>query len=87
LSYHKFPGEPWPQSEFRTHKVTLVHGEEVELELAERGVCLSNPMWVREIRQRSQSGTQSSILCTDYRSVRTLVSGKLLQIYARTLQY
>ena len=71
LSYHKFPGEPWPQSEFRTQKVTLVHGEEVELELAERGVCLSNGMWVREIRQRSQSGTQSSILCTDYRSEAT----------------
>jgi hypothetical protein len=67
LSYHKFPGEAWPQSEFRTCKVTLVHGEEVEMELAERGVCLSNGMWVREIRQRSASGAQSSILCTDYR--------------------
>ena len=22
LSYRKFPGEPWPQNEFRTHKVT-----------------------------------------------------------------
>ena len=71
LSYHKFPGEPWPQSEFRTHKVTLVHGEEVDMELAERGVCLSNGMWVREIRQRSEGGTQSSILCTDYRSEAT----------------
>ena len=71
LSYRKFPGVPCPQSEFRTQKVTLVHGEEVELELAERGVCLSNGMWVREIRQRSQSGTQSSILCTDYRSEAT----------------
>jgi len=45
LSYHKFPGEPSPQSEFRTHKVTLVHGEEVDMELAERGICLSNAMW------------------------------------------
>jgi hypothetical protein len=71
LSYHKFPGEPWPQSEFGTHKVTLVHGEEVDMELAERGVCLSNGMWVREIQQRSQGGTQSSILCSDYRSEAT----------------
>ena len=67
LSYHKFPGEAWPPSEFCTCKVTLVHGEEVEMELAERGVCLSNRMWVREIRQRSAGGAQSSILCTDYR--------------------
>jgi hypothetical protein len=67
LSYHKFPGEPWPSSEFSTRKVTLVHGEKVDMELAERGTCLSNGMWVREIRQRSAGGTQSSILCTDYR--------------------
>ena len=67
LSYHKFPGDRWPESEFSTRKVRLVHGEEVDMELAERGVCLPNGMWVREIRQRSQSGTQSSILCTDYR--------------------
>jgi hypothetical protein len=67
LSYHKFPGEPWPLSEFRTRKVTLVHGEEVQMDLAERGVCLSNGLWVREIRQRSEGGSQSSILCTDYR--------------------
>jgi len=52
LSYHKFPGEAWPQSEFCPRTVTLVHGQPVDLELAERGVCLSNGMWVREIRQR-----------------------------------
>jgi len=67
LSYHKFPGDPWPETEFRTHKVTLVHGQEVEMELAERGTCLSNGLWVREIRRRTANGTQSSIICTDYR--------------------
>jgi len=77
LSYHKFPGEPWPSSEFGTRKVTLVHGEEVDMELAERGVCLSNGLWVREIRQRSSSGTQSSILCTDYRGDATRVAACL----------
>jgi hypothetical protein len=29
---------------------------------------LSNDLWVREVRQRSESGAQSSILSTDYRS-------------------
>ena len=77
LSYHKFPGEPWPSSEFGTRKVTLVHGEEVDMELAERGACLSNGLWVREIRQRSSSGTQSSILCTDYRGDATRVAACL----------
>jgi hypothetical protein len=68
LSYHKFPGERWPQSEFDPQEVTLVHGEKVTIELAERGTCLTNGLWVRELRQRSASGAQSSILCTDYRA-------------------
>jgi hypothetical protein len=62
------PGEAWPEHEFRTHRVRLVNGEEVSLQLAERGVRLSNDLWVREVRQRSESGAQSSILSTDYRS-------------------
>ena len=68
LTYHKYPGEPWPEPEFRRHKVTLVNGEQVSMELAERGVRLSNDLWVREVRQRSVKGAQSSILSTDYRS-------------------
>ena len=68
LTYHKYPGEDWPQQEFRTQSVRLVNGEEVSLQLAERGVRLSNDLWVREVRQRSESGAQSSILSTDYRS-------------------
>ena len=68
LTYHKYPGEAWPEPEFRTQPVSLVNGEVVQLQLAERGVRLSNGLWVREVRQRSQSGAQSSILSTDYRS-------------------
>jgi hypothetical protein len=48
--------------------VSLVNGEQVSLDLAERGVRLSNNLWVREVRQLSESGAQSSILSTDYRS-------------------
>lgn len=68
LTYHKYPGEAWPEQEFREHQVSLVNGEQVSLQLAERGVRLSNNLWVREVRQRSESGTQSSILSTDYHS-------------------
>ena len=68
LTYHKYPGEDWPEQEFRTLPLRLVNGEEVSLQLAERGVRLSNDLWVREVRQRSESGAQSSILSTDYRS-------------------
>jgi hypothetical protein len=64
LTYHKFPGEPWSEQEFRPHEVSLVNGEEVTMELAERGVQLSNDLWVREVRHLSEKGHQSSILCT-----------------------
>lgn len=66
LSYHKFPGKNWPEHEFSALEVTLVHGEKTILHLAERGTKLSNGLWVREIRERSASGHQTAIICTDY---------------------
>jgi prepilin-type processing-associated H-X9-DG protein len=74
LTYHKFPGEDWPEQEFELSEVTLVHGEKVLMKLAERGVCLSNGLWVREVRRLSESGHQSSILSTDYCSDLTRVT-------------
>jgi len=68
LTYHKHPGENWPEDEFYPHQVTLPSGEKTELKLAERGHCLSNGLWVREIRKLTQKGHQTSIIGTDYRS-------------------
>ena len=65
LTYHKFPGQDWPLAEFAHHSVQLPGGQSVELKLAERGTRLSNGLWVREIRELSATGTQSSILSTD----------------------
>jgi prepilin-type processing-associated H-X9-DG protein len=71
LSYHKFPGDAWPDEEFRSFSVTLGAGEVIEMDLAERGTHLgSKPgerLWVREIRKLNKSGGQTSILSTDYR--------------------
>ncbi len=67
LTYHKFPGEPWPPTEFVPTAVRLLSGEVVTLQLAERGTCLSNGLWVRELRKCSERGQQTAILCTDYR--------------------
>jgi len=68
ITYHKFPGQDWPAAEFVSQELTLANGEQVTLALAERGTCLSNGLWVREIRQREDSGHQVSVLATDYRS-------------------
>lgn len=66
LCYHKFPGPDWPADEFAPHALTLVHGEAVTMDLAERGTCLPNGLWLREVRRRSADGTQISILSSDY---------------------
>jgi hypothetical protein len=66
------------------------------LKLAERGSRLSNGLSVREVRKRSETGRQTSLLSTHYRADYTalaasmlaqLVSGKLLQVHAATLQF
>jgi hypothetical protein len=57
---------PWPQEEFGPHSVELVNGETVQMQLAERGVLLSNGMWVREVRQLETGGNQIAIIATDY---------------------
>ena len=38
------------------------------MRLGERGTRLSSGLWVRELRKLTESGHQTSILCTDYRT-------------------
>jgi hypothetical protein len=83
ITYHKFPEEPWALHEFSRQKVRLVNGEEVELELAERGVCLRNGLWVREVRQREETGHQTAMLSTDYQRP---LSGVAVGLFARWSQ-
>jgi hypothetical protein len=77
LTYHKFPGQPWPLAEFAQHSVQLHSGQNVELQLAERGTRLSNGLWVREVRELSATGTQSSILSTDMRLDLTRIAARM----------
>ena len=76
LTYRKFPGEDWLEREFAPQEVTLVHGEKVTMKLAERGVCLSNGLWMREVRRLNEKGHQTSILSSDYGSDLTRVAPK-----------
>lgn len=68
LTYHKFPKEEWDVSEFEESRVRMPQGNEVKMKLAERGTLLSNGFWVREIRKLTDSGHQTSVLSTDYKS-------------------
>jgi hypothetical protein len=77
LTYHKYPGEDWLETEFSEYTLTLPTGETTQAKLAERGVCLSNKLWVREIRKLTEGGHQTAILATDYQSDLTLIGAKM----------
>jgi len=83
LTYHKYPGEPWPVEEFAPRKVRLHSGEVVERYLAERGTRLRNGLWVREVRILSPGGSQGSILSThrglDLIQIAVLMKGRWSQ--------
>ncbi len=67
LTYHKHPGEKWPEGEFQMQRVKLVSGHVVDMRLAERGSFIGKKIWVREIRKLSESGHQTSVISTNYR--------------------
>jgi hypothetical protein len=77
LTYHKFPGEPWPQEEFAPCQLELAGGEGVTMQLAERGTMLSNRLWVREVRKLSEGGRQTSILSTNYQAGYTVLAASM----------
>lgn len=68
MTYHKYPGQDWSEQEFQPYTVEMPNGQRVEMKLAERGSCLSNKLWVREIRKLTERGHQTALIATDYRS-------------------
>ena len=77
LTYHKYPGTDWPEQEFVPQSVRLISGETVTMHLAERGVYLSKKVWVREIRKRTKSGHQTSILSTNFKADSTILAATM----------
>jgi hypothetical protein len=77
LTYHKYPGDDWLETEFSEHLLTLPTGQTTPVKLAERGVCLSNNLWVREIRKLTEGGHQTAILATDYQSDLALIGASM----------
>ena len=77
LTYHKYPGPAWPEEEFQTSSVCLANGQVVSMRLAERGTCLSNRLWVREIRKLTERGHQTPILATDYLTPKASVAARM----------
>jgi hypothetical protein len=78
INYHKHQDVDWAIEEFVEYSLHIGNANEImTLRLAERGVCLSNGLWVREIRKLSATGHQTSILSTDYRSDLVPIAGRM----------
>jgi hypothetical protein len=76
-TYHKYPGENWPLSEFAERVVELPHGESVRMRLAERGTRLGQNVWVREIRKLTDTEHQVSILTTNFEATITSIAAHM----------
>jgi hypothetical protein len=69
ITYHKYPKDDWPAAEFAEINTTLPGGEQVSLQLAERGSWIGdrkNGLWVREVRKLTTSGHQVSLISTAF---------------------
>ncbi len=71
-TYKKNVTDKWDDAEFSEYTGKLPFGTEKTIELAERGVLLQNKgskkkIWAREIRNKSKSGHQTSIVTTNYK--------------------
>ena len=80
-TYNKNVKEDWAEEEFIEYTEELPDGEKRPILLAERGVLLENKItgkqiWMREVRKKSKSGHQTSILTTNF-----LLSTFLVGVY------
>lgn len=71
-TYKKNVKEKWEDAEFSEYSGTLPFGTQQTIELAERGVLLQSAgskkkIWAREIRKKSESGHQTSIITTNFK--------------------
>lgn len=67
LTYHRYPQQDWPLTEFKAQSVGLCNGETVQMKLAEREVHIGKRpgLMVREIRKLAADGHQVSIVTTN----------------------
>jgi hypothetical protein len=86
ITYHKYPKESWPESEFAETQVPLPAGEVVSLKLAERGSWIGDRrqgLWVREVRKLNPSGHQTSLISTAYGQLGSQDAGRLFSRWSQ----
>ena len=90
-TYNKYPKEDWPVSEFAPMAVKLVYGNIEKMKVAERVFYKEvideqnqkQKLKVREVRVLAESGHQTAIVSTDYKSTSAQIAS---QMFARWCQ-
>jgi transposase len=86
ITYHKYPKENWPESEFSETQVTMSGGEVLSRKLAERGSWIGDRrdgLWVREVRKLTSSGHQTSLISTAYGQLGLEDAGRLFSRWSQ----
>ena len=86
ITYHKHPGEPWPQEWFTQQTFSMPSGEPLTMSLAERGSRVGTPphtLWLREVRKLTESGHQVSLIGTAFEVEHTALAAGLFRDGAR----
>lgn len=71
ITYNKYPKKDWCVEEFQEGSVSMPNGECITMNIAERGSYIGgkqNGLWVREIRKLTESGHQTSVITTEFKS-------------------
>jgi hypothetical protein len=69
MTYHKYPGAPWPEDWFSECSVAMPRGEVIDMKLCEMGSEVGSgkdKIWVREVRKLTESGHQTSLISTAF---------------------
>jgi len=80
MTYHKHPGESWPEQWFTEHEVTMPRGEVVKMRLCERGSFVGSgkdATWMRQVRKLTDSGHQTSLISTAFDLPHTQLAARM----------
>ncbi len=80
MTYHKHPGNDWPEEWFEQVDVSMPNGETVTMKLAEMGSLVGtgkDATWMREIRKLTKSGHQTSLISTEYQLDHTRLGARM----------
>ena len=86
LTYHKHPGDPWPEEWFNQHKVAMPAGEVIDMQLCEMGTFVGSgkkAIWMREVRKLTESGHQTSLISTAFDLPHTQLAARMFSRWSQ----